>query len=41
MNKLHVIYGLVDLEAYEELQIFLQSILKPDTEFIQQVTLLK
>lgn len=40
MNKLHVIYGLVDLEAYEELRLYLESILQPDTAFLNQLTLL-
>lgn len=40
MNKLHVIYGLVDLAAYEELRLYLESILQPDTAFLNQLTLL-
>lgn len=30
MNKLHVIYGLVDLKSYDELQIYLNDILQPE-----------
>ena len=30
MNKLHVIYGLADLKAYDELKIYLDDILTPE-----------
>jgi two-component system CitB family sensor kinase len=40
MNKLHVIYGLVDLEAYEELTIYLDDILKPEKEFAHRLAIL-
>lgn len=40
MNKLHVIYGLVDLEEYNELKIYLQSILQPEKEVLHRLALL-
>lgn len=40
MNILHVIYGLVDLEAYEELTKYLADILTPDEEFEKRVSIL-
>ncbi|OTO72605.1 MULTISPECIES: Spo0B domain-containing protein [unclassified Enterococcus] len=40
MNKLHVIYGLVDLESYDELKIYLNDILKPEKEFSHRLSLL-
>ncbi|SYZ79872.1 Spo0B domain-containing protein [Trichococcus shcherbakoviae] len=33
LNKLHVIYGLADLEEYEELNDYLGKILEPEQEF--------
>ncbi len=40
MNKLHVIYGLVDLEAYNELKIYLSDILQPEKEFSHRLSIL-
>lgn len=40
MNKLHVIYGLVDLKEYGELKIYLESILKPEQELLNRFSLL-
>lgn len=40
MNKLHVIFGLVDLEAYEELGVYLEELLTPEQEFSRYVALL-
>lgn len=40
MNKLHVIYGLVDLEAYNELKIYLDDILRPEKEFSHRLSFL-
>ena len=40
MNKLHVIYGLVDLENYEELKIYLNDILQPEKEFSHRLSVL-
>ncbi|MGT2928654.1 Spo0B domain-containing protein [Streptococcus dentasini] len=40
VNRLHVIYGLADLNAYEELKVYLEDILKPDHEFAQQLPFL-
>lgn len=40
MNKLHVIYGLVDLEAYEELNLYLSDILQPEKEFSHRLSIL-
>lgn len=40
MNKLHVIYGLVDLESYDELKIYLNDILQPEKEFSHRLSLL-
>lgn len=40
MNRLHVIYGLVDLEAYDELQIYLRDWLEPEEAFAQQIAFL-
>lgn len=33
LNKLHVIYGLTDLEEYDELKTYLSKILEPEQEF--------
>ena len=40
MNKLHVIYGLVDLKAYDELSIYLHDILSPEKEFSHRLSFL-
>ncbi|MGM0123310.1 sensory box histidine kinase [Enterococcus sp. AZ194] len=40
MNKMHVIYGLVDLEDYEALKGYLVDILKPEKEFAQRLAIL-
>lgn len=40
MNKLHVIYGLVAIEQYDELAIYLQDLLKPEQEFANRLALL-
>jgi two-component system CitB family sensor kinase len=40
MNKLHVIYGLADLEAYQELKIYLNDILTPEKEFSHRLSFL-
>ncbi|MCH4172158.1 MAG: sensor histidine kinase [Lactobacillus sp.] len=40
MNKLHIIYGLVDLEAYTELKIYLNDILKPAEAFTHNLAIL-
>ncbi|MGT2948172.1 Spo0B domain-containing protein [Streptococcus devriesei] len=40
VNRLHVIYGLADLNAYEELKIYLEDILTPDKEFAYQLSFL-
>lgn len=40
MNKLHVIYGLADLKAYEELKIYLNDILTPEKEFSHRLSFL-
>lgn len=40
MNKLHVIYGLADLEAYDELKIYLDDILTPEKEFSHRLSFL-
>ncbi|MGT2925186.1 Spo0B domain-containing protein [Streptococcus caviae] len=40
VNRLHVIYGLADLNAYEELKIYLEDILTPDKEFAHQLSFL-
>ena len=37
MNKMHVIYGLVDLEDYEALKHYLADLLKPEKEFAQRL----
>jgi two-component system, CitB family, sensor kinase len=37
LNKLHVIYGLTDLEEYDELKVYLSNILKPAQEFSQRM----
>ena len=38
MNKLHVIYGLADLKAYDELKIYLDDILTPEKEFSHRLS---
>lgn len=40
MNKLHVIYGLADLKAYDELKIYLDDILTPEKEFSNRLSFL-
>lgn len=40
MNKLHVIYGLVDLEDYEGLKEYLEAILEPSQELSYRLTYL-
>ncbi|MDT2638293.1 sensor histidine kinase [Enterococcus dongliensis] len=40
MNKLHIIYGLVDLENYDELKIYLHDILQPEKEFSHRLSVL-
>ncbi|MGX7125245.1 Spo0B domain-containing protein [Enterococcus viikkiensis] len=40
MNKLHVIYGLADLQAYDELKIYLDDILSPEKEFSHRLSFL-
>lgn len=40
MNKLHIIYGLADLKAYDELKIYLQDIIRPEKEFAHKLALL-
>jgi two-component system CitB family sensor kinase len=40
MNKMHVIYGLVDLEDYASLQQYLADILKPEKEFAHRLAIL-
>lgn len=40
MNKLHVIYGLADLKAYDELKIYLDDILTPEKEFSHRLSFL-
>ena len=40
MNKLHVIYGLADLEEYEELNDYLGKILEPEQEFSHRMIFL-
>lgn len=37
LNKLHVIYGLTDLEEYDELKTYLSKILEPAQEFSQRM----
>ncbi len=40
LNKLHVIYGLVDLKAYDELKIYLNELLLPEEIFHETITYL-
>ena len=40
MNKLHVIYGLADLQAYDQLKIYLDDILTPEKEFSHRLSYL-
>lgn len=40
MNKLHVVYGLADLKAYDELRIYLNDILTPEREFSHRLSFL-
>ena len=40
MNKMHVIYGLVDLEDYEAPKHYLADLLKPEKEFAQRLAIL-
>lgn len=40
MNKLHVIYGLANLEAYDELTHYLDTLLTPEQEFSSYLSLL-
>ena len=40
MNKLHVIYGLADLKAYDKLKQYLNDLLQPEKELTQHLALL-
>lgn len=40
LNKLHVIYGLTDLEEYDELKIYLEDLIEPEQEFSKRVAYL-
>lgn len=40
MNKVHVIYGLANLEAYEELEIYLEDMLKPVNDLTDRISIL-
>ncbi len=40
LNKLHVIYGLTDLEEYDELKNYLASLLEPEEEFTRRMAYL-
>ncbi|MGX7417258.1 Spo0B domain-containing protein [Carnobacterium gallinarum] len=40
LNKLHVIYGLTDLEDYDQLMSYLEKILEPEQEFSQRMVYL-
>lgn len=40
MNKLHVIYGLANLEAYQELAIYLEDMLKPVNDLTDRIAIL-
>lgn len=40
LNKLHVIYGLTDLEEYEELKHYLANLLEPEEEFTKRIAYL-
>lgn len=38
LNKLHIIYGLTDMQEYQKLRDYLIEILEPDQEFVNRVT---
>lgn len=40
LNKLHVIYGLTDLEDYDELKTYLKNLLEPEQEFTKRIAYL-
>jgi len=40
LNKLHVVYGLTDLEEYDELKIYLEDLIEPEQEFSKRVAYL-
>lgn len=40
LNKLHVIYGLTDLEEYNELKDYLEDLIEPEQEFSKRVAYL-
>lgn len=40
LNKLHVIYGLTDLEEYDELSNYLDDLIEPEQEFSKRVAYL-
>lgn len=40
LNKLHVIYGLTDLKAYDQLSKYLEKILEPEQEFSSRMVYL-
>ncbi|WMB28782.1 Spo0B domain-containing protein [Streptococcus didelphis] len=40
MNQLHVIYGLVDIAYYDQLKIYLDSILEPESEIVTSLSVL-
>lgn len=40
LNKLHVIYGLTDLEEYDELKTYLEDLIEPEQEFSKRVAYL-
>jgi len=40
LNKLHVVYGLTDLEEYDELKRYLEDLIEPEQEFSKRVAYL-
>lgn len=40
INQLHIIFGLIDLENYEELKIYLSTLLEPQENLTQNLSLL-
>ncbi|VTS14167.1 PAS domain-containing protein [Streptococcus pseudoporcinus] len=40
MNQLHVIYGLVDISYFDQLKIYLDSLLEPESEFFTRLSVL-
>ena len=40
LNKLHIIYGLVELDEYEQLQYYLDELISQETDLTQRISVM-